>query len=136
LQVVKGTGLYELMQNGEFTPADEEHTLQEIRIFIEHLDGIQSTLVSDHILNLLEELEGKLPEEKERLLSVIDRYFAMPEEDRMIFRLGRRQGLYRQLSDLNDGHMYRRLKAVVSEYVAEGSERFNKDLKRLMDNYI
>jgi radical SAM superfamily enzyme YgiQ (UPF0313 family) len=136
LQVVKGTGLHELMQKGEFTPANEEHTLQEIRTFIEHLVGIQSTLVSDHILNLLEELEGKLPEEKERLLSVIDRYFAMSHEDRMIFRLGRRQGLYRQLSDLNDGHTYQRLKAVVSEYVAEGSEKFNKDLKRLMDNYI
>lgn len=136
LQVVKGTGLYELMQKGEFTPADDEHTLEEIRIFIEHLEGIQSTLVSDHILNLLEELEGKLPEEKERLLSVIDRYFSLSREDRMIFRLGRRQGLYRQLSDLDNRPTYERLKEVIDEYVEDGSERFNEDLKRLMNNYI
>lgn len=136
LQVVKGTGLYELMQNGEFTPAEDEHTVKEIRLFIEHLEGIQTTLVSDHILNLLEELEGKLPEEKERLLSVIDRYFSLPKEDRMIFRLGRRQGIYRRLSDLDDRVMYQRLKAVIDEYVEDGSGRFDEDLKRLMNNYI
>lgn len=136
LQVVKGTGLYELMQNGEFTPAEDEHTVKEIRLFIEHLEGIQTTLVSDHILNLLEELEGKLPEEKERLLSVIDRYFSLPQEDRMIFRLGRRQGIYRRLSDLDDGGTYQQLKALIGEYVEDGSERFDEDLKRLMNNYI
>jgi len=136
LQVVKGTGLYELMQSGEFNPPEDENTVKEIRLFIEHLDGIQTTLVSDHILNLLEELEGQLPEEKEKLLSVIDRYFSLPQEDRMIFRLGRRQGIYRQLSDLDDRVMYQRLKAVIDEYVEDGSERFDEDLKRMMNNYI
>jgi len=135
LQAVKGTGLYELMQNGEFVPGEDEDTLKEIRLFIEHLSGVQSTLVSDHILNLLEELEGKLPEEKERLLSVIDSYFSLPQTDRMVFRLGRRQGIYRHLSDLNDGVMYRRLKAVIDEY-SDGSERFEADLKQLMHQYI
>ncbi len=136
LQVVKGMGLYELMQNGKFTPADDEHTLKEIRLLIEHLAGIQSTLVSDHILNLLEEVEGKLPEEKERLLSVMDRYFSLPRKDRMIFRLGRRQGLYRQLSDLDNGVTYQRLEAVINGYGEDDSERFNEDLKRLMNHYI
>jgi hypothetical protein len=31
--------------------------------------------VSDHILNHVEELNGKLPEDKEKLLGIIDGYF-------------------------------------------------------------
>ena len=102
LSVRRGTALYEMMQQGEFHPIGDEEILKEIRLFIEHLDGIESRIVSDHILNLLEELEGKLPEDKEKLLGIIDRYFSMSEEDRLIFRLGRRRGIYRSLDDLSE----------------------------------
>jgi histone acetyltransferase (RNA polymerase elongator complex component) len=57
LSVRRGTALYEMMQQGEFHPIGDEEILKEIRLFIEHLDGIESRIVSDHILNLLEELE-------------------------------------------------------------------------------
>jgi len=113
LQVVKGTGLYELMQNGEFTPLGDDDTVREIRLLIEKLTGIQTTVVSDHILNLLEEVEGRLPDDKEKILSVIDAYLSLPAPDRMIFRLGRRQGIYRRLADLRDPVMYGRLKAII-----------------------
>ena len=66
--------------------------------------------MSDHILNLLEELEGKLPEDKEKFLGIIDRYFSMADEDRLIFRLGRRRGIYRSLDDLSDPYTYLKLK--------------------------
>lgn len=136
LQVVKGTGLYELMQNGEFTPLGDDDTAREIRLFIEKLTGIQTTVVSDHILNLLEEVEGRLPDDKEKILSVIDAYLSLPAPDRMIFRLGRRQGIYRRLADLRDPVMYGRLKAVTDEYVPEEPESFENDLKQLMQQYI
>ena len=136
LQVVKGTGLYERMQNGEFIPQGDEETVREIRLFIENLTGVRTTIVSDHILNLLEEVEGKLPEDRDRILAVIDTYLSLPEQDRMIFRLGRRQGIYRRLADLNDPVMYGRLKAVTDEYVPDGAERFDADLKELMHHYI
>ena len=35
-----------------------------------------SYFASDHILNLLEELDGKFPEAKETMLATIDRYLA------------------------------------------------------------
>jgi len=81
-------------------------------------------------------VEGKLPDDRDRILAVIDTYLSLPEQDRMIFRLGRRQGIYRRLADLNDPVMYGRLKAVTEEYVPDGTERFDADLKELMHHYI
>ncbi|HPG71190.1 MAG TPA: radical SAM protein, partial [Syntrophales bacterium] len=102
----------------------------------ENLDGIRSRIVSDHILNLLEELEGKLPEEKERLLGIVDRYFSLPETDRLIFRLGRRRGIYRALDDLSDRDTYHRLKAAVERYQQEEPGKLERDLDRIRQSFI
>ena len=136
LSVRWGTALYEMMQQGEFQPIGDEEILKEISLFIGHLDGIESRIVSDHILNLLEELEGKLPEDKEKLLGIIDRYFVMPEEDRLVFRLGRRRGLYRSLDDLSDSNTYRQLKQAVERYQREEPGKLDRDLDRIRQNFI
>ena len=136
LQVRRGTALYDWMKKGEFKPMNDEDVLREIRLFIEHLDGIESRLISDHILNLLEELEGKLPEDKERMLGLIDRYFAMPLVDRMVYRLGRRRGIYRRLDDLADEDMFARLKTRVELYLAENPDAMDRDLDPIRQNFI
>jgi hypothetical protein len=136
LSVRRGTALYEMMQQGEFQPIGDEEILKEIRLFIEHLDGIESRIVSDHILNLLEELEGKLPEDKEKFLGIIDRYFAMAKEDRLIFRLGRRRGLYRSLDDLSEPNTYLQLKQGVERYQREEPGKLDRDLDRIRQNFI
>ncbi len=136
LQVRRGTELYRKMHEGEFTPIGDEDVVREIRTFIEHLDGIESTLVSDHILNLLEELEGKLPEDKEKLLGIIERFFAMSDDDRMIYRLGRRRGIYRKLDDLDDARTYGILKTILDEYKAEEPGKLDRDLHTIMHHYI
>lgn len=38
----------------------------------------------------------KLPKDKEAMLAVIDRYLALPDEERLLLRLGRRGGAMRQ----------------------------------------
>lgn len=136
LHIVRDSGLYDMMKNGTFNPLDDEAVLREIRSFIENLEGIETTLVSDHILNLLEEVEGKLPQDKGKMLARIDRYFALPAQDRIIFRLGRRRGLYRTLDDLGDRQTYLRLKQIVDDYLSGEPEQLDKDLRRLMHSYI
>jgi len=136
LSVRRGTALYEMMLQGEFQPIGDEEILKEIRLFIEHLDGIESRIVSDHILNLLEELEGKLPEDKEKFLGIIDRYFSMAEEDRLIFRLGRRRGIYRSLDDLSEPDTYLQLKEGVERYQREEPGKLDRDLDRIRQNFI
>ncbi len=136
LHVVRGTDLDGLMRDGAFTPLGDEDVLREIRRFIECLEGIETSLVSDHILNLLEEVEGRLPEDKERLLDTIDRYFALSSTDRTVFRIGRRRGIYRRLDDLSDRQTYDRLKQIVDEYEKKEPGRLEQDLFRLMHHYI
>ncbi len=136
LQVRRDTELYEMMKRGEFKPIGDEDILKEIRVFIEHLDGIESTIVSDHILNLLEELEGTLPEDRGKLIAIIDRYFSLSDEERIVYRLGRRRGFYRKLDDLSDTQMYDRLKSVVEQYRAKDHAQLDRDLYRIMHNFI
>ena len=136
LQVRRDTELYEMMKRGEFKPIGDEDILREIKIFIESLDGIESTIVSDHILNLLEELEGTLPEDKGKLIAIIDRYFSLSEKERAVFRLGRRRGLYRKLDDLSDARMYDKLQSIVEQYWAKDQTQLDRDLCGIMHNYI
>jgi len=135
LHVVPGTQMDELMKNGEFQPLNDEDILREINLFIENLNVQGTYLASDHILNLLEELEGKFPADKPIMLSAIRRYFELSNEDRLIFRLGRRSGALRKLDDLADKETYSRLKSVVDRYTAEGGN-LEEDIIKTMNNYI
>jgi len=92
--------LWDMVQEGTFDPPSEDEIVEEIRLFVEHLEGITTTLMSDHILNLLEEVQGTLPDDKQRILDLIDRYLGLPEEERLLFQLGRRGGGLRLLDDL------------------------------------
>ena len=94
--------MYEDYRSGLLTRPNDIETIQEIRLFIENLHGITSVVDSDHILNILLELRGKLPEGKDRMLATIDRFLEMPEDTQNIFRLGRRIGIMSNLRDLNN----------------------------------
>jgi len=135
LHVVPSTEMDELMKNGEFKPLNDEEILKEIKLFIEELNVHGTYLASDHILNLLEELEGRFPEDKQKILSVIERYFELPDEDRLIFRLGRRTGAFGKLDDLAEKETYLRLKAVIDQYAAAGGN-LEEDIIKTMNNYI
>ncbi len=135
-QPVPGTEMSEWADKGEFELLDEDGVVREIRLFIETLEGIGSRIVSDHIMNLLEEIEGKLPEDKEKLLGIADRYLALPDEDRMIFVLGRRQGVYRTLGDLSDRATYDEFKRALDAYRAKDPGRMEKDLASIKKQFI
>jgi biotin synthase-like enzyme len=100
LYVTPRTPLMDMVENGTFRPPDEDSIVREIRTIIQNLEGISTTLVSDHILNLLEEVEGTLPADKDRMLGIIDRYLNLSDDDRLLFQLGRRGGAIRYLDDL------------------------------------
>ncbi len=112
LYVKKGSDLWKMVEAGDFSVPNEDQIVQEIRLFISKLEGITTTIVSDHILNLLEEIEGKLPEDKDRLLALTDRYLNAPEEDRLLFQLGRRGGALHNFDDLYTPAILSRLKEV------------------------
>jgi len=136
LQVRESTALYEMMQEGLFSPLGDEDVVRELEILLAKLHCVNTHVVSDHILNLLEEVEGCLPEDKEKMLAVIHRFLNLSRQDKLIYRLGRRRGIYRSLDDLSDRNMYTRLKGIVEEYDKKAPDQLDKDLFRAMHGYI
>lgn len=58
--------MYEDYETGLLTRPNDVETIGEIRLFLENLHGITSWVDSDHILNILLELKGRLPQDKDR----------------------------------------------------------------------
>ncbi len=102
LQVPPFGELWEDVRAGRFIPLSDDESVKEIRLLIESLGNVHSTLTSDHIRNLLEEVSGKLPDDRESMLAVIDEYLALPPEDKILFRIGRRGGALRSVRELQD----------------------------------
>ena len=96
---VPGTPLHRMMTEGRRAPLTEEEKVRELRACLERLDGITSTVQSDHVMNLLEDLAGTLPADKQRILESIDCFLGMDPSDREAFIVGRRIGRYRYVSD-------------------------------------
>lgn len=69
---VRGTPLYDEIQEGKFKLIDAEQSLVETRYFIENLDVSKMHFTSDHASNYLP-LKGTLSEDKEKLLNMIDK---------------------------------------------------------------
>jgi hypothetical protein len=136
LKVSKSMLLYKKVESGDFTMENDEEILAELRLFVEHLEGIGSVVKSDHILNLLEEIEGELPEDKEKILSVIDRYFGLSGEQRLVYRMGRRAGVYRSLGDLADAVMYGRIKRTIREMEEKQAGSVEQHLSLLLERYM
>jgi len=84
LRVPPRVPLYEKLEDGSFTMQTDDMLAEEIRLFIDTLNGITSTVTSDHIMNLLEEVSGKFPGDKEKMLDVIKEYQKLPKEDQLI----------------------------------------------------
>jgi len=99
--VLEGTPLAEEYRAGNFAPLSEEETVREIRLFLEQIAATSTELISDHRINLLMELRGRLPEESVRLFGIIDRYLALSDGDKALFVAGRRLGLIRTLNEFD-----------------------------------
>lgn len=133
LRVPGRVPLYQKLEDGSFTMQTDDMLAEEIKLFIESLEGITSTVTSDHIMNLLEEVRGKLPEDKERMLEVIRNYQALPDKERLIYRIGRRGGAYGSTEDLKrDPVTYGKIKSLYEDIKSregiEGVERFISDM--------
>ncbi len=118
LHVISDSPLYRKMVQGDFEPRTEDEVVEEIGLLIERLN-CHSRLKSDHVLNLLQEVEGELPQDKEKMLEIISRYLSLPQEERTNFVLGRRMGYYESLADLESP--YKR------EKVAELQKRIERE---------
>ena len=112
---VPGSGLFGMMERGEWTPLSERGRVQELRNMIAALEGITSTIQSDHMMNLIEDANGTLPGDKEKILEPLESFLSMDEDNRDSFIVARRTGNIRFFADYAKNPAYDDLRDRVKE---------------------
>jgi len=134
LHVSPAMPLWANLQDGDFELQTEDGVVKEIAVFIENLQ-VTSYVKSDHILNLLMEVEGKMPEDREKCLHIIDRYLSLANEERLNFKIGRRAGLYNRLDDLSDSFKHGQIQQAIKRLKAQGTH-LEQEIMRLKNSFI
>jgi radical SAM superfamily enzyme YgiQ (UPF0313 family) len=116
LAIPPHTPLYEAYAAGRFLQATDVEIARELLLFLESLSHITSVIKSDHILNLLPELDGRLPQDQARLVGMVRTFLDLDPELQLIYRVGRRTGILSGLGDLEDAGKIARVEAICREY--------------------
>jgi hypothetical protein len=127
--------LAEAHQKGQFSKLTDIEMVREIRRFVENLDGITSMIASDHILNLFEEVKGRLPEAKSGILEVLDRFLALPPREQCLYQVGRRLGIFRRLIDMDSSKRREKVAAFCDQH-GIGPENVDSVVDEMMKRFI
>ncbi len=125
--------LYNDVESGEFVRSTDEEIVEEEKVLIENL-YCPAQVVSDHMINLLPEVEGRLPGDKEKMLKVIERFQALSPEERDIYKLGRRLGLINRLDEIADVNLRAQVESVMARLGENGVG--DELLFGLMERYV
>jgi len=82
LMLVEGTELADECQAGKFQALDERGVLEELKMMVDSIDATSCVFRANHASNYLS-IGGTLPQDKEKILSAIDRILA---DDRLLLR--------------------------------------------------
>ena len=88
------------------------------------------------MLNLLQELEGSLPRDRERLIALLDDYLGWPRDDQAAFAVGVRLGVFRTLADYGDAGRLQALAARFDGYEQPGADELLQAASALRSRYI
>lgn len=105
LAVPRSVPLFDEYARGRFEKCTDKMTAGEILLFLETLDGITSRVKSDHVLNLFQEIDGRLPDDRDRMMGVIQTFLSMPPEQQTVFQVGRRTGVFSALADMQNPYL-------------------------------
>ena len=135
LHVREDMPLWSKIQGDGFELQTEDKVVEEIGSLIGKLE-VTSQLKSDHIMNLLPEIEGKFPEAKSECLATINRYLGLSTQERLNFRLGRRAGFYEKLDDLYDANKYRQVDEVIKHATTGTQDSVDEVILQLKERFI
>ena len=135
LTTKEGMPLHEEVKSGKFARSTDEEIIVEEKLLIENLD-CHSYFVSDHITNLLQEVEGKLPDDKKKMLDTIARFQSLSAEERHNFRVGRRVGIYERLDDMDDQRKHNVAEHAIKKLSDNGDRVDEETIYGLMERFI
>ena len=118
LAIPNSTPLARALPGGAFPKMHGSGDGQGDPPFLETLGGITSIVRSDHILNLFQEVEGRLPEDKPRMVGVLRRFLEMPPGRQTLYQVGRRLGIFSCLADMGGPGGWPRLNGPAGNWVS------------------
>ena len=91
--------MWEFVQEGSFTLQSEEDIMIEQKLFLEKLLEMDSFYANEHIVNLLLEVRGDVRTDKLEMLSAINKLLGLPEDEKLLFIVGRRLPPFQQFQN-------------------------------------
>ena len=133
--VKPGTELYEEYENGRYRLCGDDDKIREIRQVIVLTEKAPTRIVSDHMVNLLQDVNGRLDTDHNALLAKIDRYLNLPAADRRVFQLLRRSLQAYGPEDLSGVPPYR-MEELRRRVSAAPEEDWNEEMNAYICRYI
>ncbi len=135
LALPPGAPLTEQFRNGDFDKMGEVDTARELLFFLKELEGITSTIRSDHVLNLFPEVDGVLPADKEKIMQPIMDFLELSPQEQMIFCIGRRTHRISRFNDLNNP-MHRDVALEMCSELGATPQNFDMVIDSIMQRFI
>jgi len=119
----------------DFIKCTDPQIVDELHLLISQLKGITSILLSDHILNLFSDLQGTFPQDKNKMLLLLERFRKLPKEKQELYQLGRRMGIYSTLNELENPRFLSQVKLYFQQMKTMKKD-INQITDELMQRYI
>lgn len=130
-----GSGIQQDIDAGTFTECTDVEKAMEVKHLIENITACDGQIVSDHIINLFEDVKGNLATQKDKLLEPFKEFEAMNLGEQERFQVARRTGLVRIMGEMK--RISPENKDKLDEYVAYAKEmEIEIFLKKLLRRYI
>jgi radical SAM superfamily enzyme YgiQ (UPF0313 family) len=132
IRVKPGSGLNKKVESNEFIIPSEEDMVKEQLLFLENLN-VTSYYDNDHRMNLLMEVFGKLPEDKDKMIAILKKYLSLPDDEKTLFNYGVRLNVMYDLKDLNNEilrqKIMKNIDLVRKEFNYSSEEKIMNDLR-------
>ena len=120
-----------------FSECSDLEKVREIRSLVAALDErLDTYVISDHIINLLSGVEGFVRSDKEKILSYIDRFLALPQQEQKEFQLARRMCVnvdYDEMALLPENYRDQ-IRSLIRR--ADTAEKWEETLRYYLRKYI
>ena len=126
-----------LVKQNKFVECTDIEKLKEIKLLIENIDNCNSYIISDHIINLLKNIEGNLKIDKNSIISYIDEFLNLNEHKQKIFQILRRSGYNDDYKNINKipSTVINNVKDYIDK-IYNNKHNFEDVLKNYLNNYI
>jgi len=129
------TELFTDWKEGRFEKITDVEAAEEILLLLESLGDITSSLASDHILNLFQDVEGRFPEDREAMCGKIRAFLAMDPVEKMYYQVGRRLGLFHGIGGMKGSAHMKQVEATCRQY-AITPQNVDEVITQLMTQFI